>query len=223
MVTAGKQQTARNYTQPVLPSAWELPLVQREFKLNLNFTVQNRNMTWPRRVGSWGLRHWLEEHFFSVSGRKLLSLASCGVQYITGAQSEPSLKLVLTLGKGRLIKASLAFPMTLSCEQSLPRAVSHPALLAAWANKPEHAVLISDIAQHCMAVSKHCTCILSEWTMTPLCFSAHRMLPCFLQLVSLPNTSNPTLQFLKCEEQRKPKRLPAQDLWPQYLKWLCCA
>lgn len=114
--------------------------------------VQNRNMTWPRRVGSWGLRHWLEEHCFSAYGRKLLSLASCSVQYTTGAQSESSLKLVLVLGKGRLMKASLAFPMTLSCEQSLPRAVSHSALLTAWANKPEHPVLISDIAQHCMAV-----------------------------------------------------------------------
>lgn len=47
---------------------------------------------------------------------------------ITGAQSEPLLELVLILGRGRLIKASLVFPMTLSCELSLPRAVSHPVL-----------------------------------------------------------------------------------------------
>lgn len=50
---------------------------------------------------------------------------------ITGAQSEPLLELVLILGRGRLMKASLVFPMTLSCELSLPRAVSCSVLLVA--------------------------------------------------------------------------------------------
>lgn len=76
--------------------------------------------------------------------------------------TESLLKLVLILRKGRLMKASLVFPMTLSCELSLPRAVSHSALLVVGANKPERAVLISDIAPHRMAVSECCTCVLSE-------------------------------------------------------------
>ena len=115
-----------------------------------------------KKDGSWGLRHWLEKHSFSVFVRKLLSLAPCGAQYITGTQSELVLKLVLILGKGRLMKASLVFPMTLSCELSLPRAVSHSALLVVQANKPERAVLIPDTVRHHMAVSERCTRILSE-------------------------------------------------------------
>lgn len=107
--------------------------------------------------GSWGPRHWLEKHCFGIFVRKLLSLAPRSVQYITGAQSESLLKLVLIVGKGRLMKASLVFPMTLSCELSLPRAVSRSVLLMVRANKPEHTVLIPDIAQHCMAVSDHRT------------------------------------------------------------------
>lgn len=100
-----------------------------QIKSKFHGTKQKHDMA--KKGGKLGTETLVGRHFFSVCGRKLLSLASCGVQYITGAQSEPSLKLVLTLGKGRLIKASLAFPMTLSCVQSLPRAVSHPALLAA--------------------------------------------------------------------------------------------
>lgn len=60
------------------------------------------------------------------------------------------------------MKAPLVFPMTLSCELSLPRAVSRSVLLVVSANKPERAVLISDIVQRCMAASECCTRILSE-------------------------------------------------------------
>lgn len=68
---------------------------------------------------------------FKVFVRKLLSLALYRTQDITGAQSELLLRLVLILGRSRLMKASLAFPMTLSCELNLPRAVFHSVLLVA--------------------------------------------------------------------------------------------
>lgn len=68
---------------------------------------------------------------FNLFVRKLLSLALHEAWNITGAQREPLLELVLILGRGRLMKASLVFPMTLSCELSLPRAVSHSLLLVA--------------------------------------------------------------------------------------------
>lgn len=78
-----------------------------------------------------GAETLVEKSSFIVFVRKLLSLALLGARDITGAQSEPLLKLVLILGKGRLMKASLVFPMTLLCELSLPRAVSHSVLLVA--------------------------------------------------------------------------------------------